>query len=240
MAFLGGVVLRESPLNSIQMLWVNLIMDTFASLALATEPPNDELLKRQPYGKTEYLITPQMYRFIGGQAIYQIIVLVTVLFLGPRIFGVPSGIGEEHWSIENGVHFTLFFNIFVFMQVFNEINARKLKKEEINVFAGFFNNPLFLVIQLITIALQILFVNFGGKAIKCAPLTLQQHGICIAIGSLALIVGVLIKLVPESIFDKIHIFKEKPLTIQELDDTLHSKFKKRSSLKLKEANAGFQ
>lgn len=70
MVFLGGVILRESPLNSIQMLWVNLIMDTMASLALATEEPSDELLKRKPYGRREYMITPVMWRNIIGHAVF--------------------------------------------------------------------------------------------------------------------------------------------------------------------------
>ena len=64
MAFSGGVILKESPLTSIQMLWVNLIMDTFASLALATEPPKDELLKRKPYGRKESMVTSLMIKNI--------------------------------------------------------------------------------------------------------------------------------------------------------------------------------
>jgi len=56
MVLLGGILLGESPLNAIQMLWVNLIMDTFAALALATEPPKEEIIKGKPYGKNENII----------------------------------------------------------------------------------------------------------------------------------------------------------------------------------------
>ena len=82
MAFVGGAILRESPLNPIQMLWVNLIMDTLASLALATEPPSDELLKRKPYSKREGLITAQMWKFIIFQGLWQIVILGVILFKG--------------------------------------------------------------------------------------------------------------------------------------------------------------
>lgn len=82
MAFVGGAVLRESPLNPIQMLWVNLIMDTLASLALATEPPSEELLKRQPYSRFESLITPNMWKNIVVQGLWQIVVLGIILFKG--------------------------------------------------------------------------------------------------------------------------------------------------------------
>jgi len=70
MVFTGAVILKESPLNYIQLLWVNLIMDTFASLALATEAPSEELLLRKPYGRRDYIITPLMWRNIIGHGIY--------------------------------------------------------------------------------------------------------------------------------------------------------------------------
>lgn len=69
-AFIGGVVVGESPITSVQMLWVNLIMDTFAALALATEPPGDELLLETPYGKNESIVNAVMWRNVIGQAIY--------------------------------------------------------------------------------------------------------------------------------------------------------------------------
>ena len=84
------------------MLWVNLIMDTFAAIALATEPPHDELLKRKPYLRREYMITPMMWRNIAMHSIYQMAVLLIVLFKGPEIFGIPNGAGNEHWNFENG------------------------------------------------------------------------------------------------------------------------------------------
>ena len=82
MAFSGAAILKESPLNPIQMLWVNLIMDTLASLALATEPPSDDLLKRKPYSRFESLITVEMWKNIITQGILQIIILGTILFKG--------------------------------------------------------------------------------------------------------------------------------------------------------------
>lgn len=82
LAFAGAAILKESPLSPIQMLWVNLIMDTLASLALATEPPTDELLTRKPYSKFENLITPEMWKNIITQGFLQIVVLGAILFRG--------------------------------------------------------------------------------------------------------------------------------------------------------------
>lgn len=93
MAFLGAVVIKESPLTPIQMLWVNLIMDTLAALALATEPPSNDLLNRMPYSRTEHIINSQMWRGIVLSSVYQIFVLVIILFKGDQIFGVASSVG---------------------------------------------------------------------------------------------------------------------------------------------------
>lgn len=100
MAFVGGAILRESPLNPIQMLWVNLIMDTLASLALATEPPSDELLKRKPYSKREGLITNQMWKFIISQGLLQIGILGTILFKGTNLYIKALRFSEFHHQLE--------------------------------------------------------------------------------------------------------------------------------------------
>jgi len=69
-AFIGSVVLKDSPLEPIQLLWVNLIMDSLGALALATEPPKKELLKRPPYRRDEYIISRKMVKHILGNSIY--------------------------------------------------------------------------------------------------------------------------------------------------------------------------
>ena len=79
---IGSLVFQKSPLAAIQLLWVNLIMDSLASLALATETPKPELLQRPPYRKMEYIISQRMVKHILGQAIFQSIVILVVLFGG--------------------------------------------------------------------------------------------------------------------------------------------------------------
>lgn len=193
------------------MLWVNLIMDTLAALALATEPPSDELLYRMPYSRNERIITSQMWRFILVSALWQIIVLIIVLFRGAEIFGVKSSIGLEnhHWNEETGVHLTLFFDIFVFLQVFNFFNARKLRKDELNVFTNVFNNYLFMLIILIIVLGQFLIVEFGGKALMLVPLTFSQHLMCIIIGATSLLSGFAVKkIIPTGCFSCVPLFNE--------------------------------
>ena len=198
MTFLGGIILKDSPLNAIQMLWVNLIMDSFASLALATEDPNDSLLDRKPYSRDASILTPMMKLNIVSQAIFQISTLTIIIFYGDYIFGVPSDRNLEHfmWNNVNGYHFTIFFNIFVFMQVFNSINARKLQKDEYNVFTGIMGNWLYILIQSIIIVGQIILVTFGGRAVRTHPLSIKQHCDCLGISALTLVWGFIVKLLP--------------------------------------------
>ena len=80
LVFLGSVILKESPLNAVQMLWINLIMDTFAALALATGLPAGDILKRAPEDKDNSLITLVMWRNIIGHALYQIFVITLIMF----------------------------------------------------------------------------------------------------------------------------------------------------------------
>lgn len=148
-------------------------MDTLASLALATEPPTDELLTRKPISRHESLITANMWKNIICQGLMQILVLGTILFKGPEILGIPSSIGVSDWNEETGKHYSIFFNVFVLLQIFNEINARKLKHSEVNVFENFLNNPLFLIIIVGTIVIQLTMVKYGGKSLKTVELSFK-------------------------------------------------------------------
>jgi Ca2+ transporting ATPase len=127
-ALVGAFAYQKSPLAAIQLLWVNLIMDTLASLALASEPPVDALLLRPPVNRTEHMITTRMRANMLGQAAYQIIVVMVLLFEGYNWFGIPRGDQEEATGV-NSVHYTIIFNSFVWMQLFNEINSRHLNGE---------------------------------------------------------------------------------------------------------------
>lgn len=127
-ALIGAIVYQMSPLAAIQLLWVNLLMDSFASLALASEPPVDELLERPPVNRTEHMITSRMMANMCGQAFYQFSVIMFLLFAGPSVFDITPG-HELAAEGEDSVHYTLIFNTFVWMQLSNEFNSRKLKGE---------------------------------------------------------------------------------------------------------------
>ena len=104
---------EESVLTAVQLLWVNLIMDTFAALALATDPPTRNILNRKPQKKSAPLITLNMWKMIIGQAIFQLVVTFILNFGGETIYSYHSDHEKEQLR-------TLVFNTFVWMQIFNE------------------------------------------------------------------------------------------------------------------------
>jgi Ca2+ transporting ATPase len=197
----GAAILTESPLKAIQLLWVNLIMDSLASLALATEGPTDALLDRKPYGRSKPLLSKPMLRFMFGHAVYQVAVLCILIWAGDSMMGIPSGrpqdihhSGDECASDTNQ-HFTMVFNTFVLMQLFNEINARKIHNER-NVFSGIMTNPWFWGVMITTVFLQIILVEFGGRAFGTTRLDGAQWGVCLAFGAGTMIWNLLLTFVP--------------------------------------------
>jgi Ca2+ transporting ATPase len=186
------------PINAIQMLWVNIIMDSFAALALATEPPSEKLLLERPYGKNESILTKSMLRNIVCVAIYQIAVLLAVMFTKPEFIlrATPSD-DKDFSKLLN----TMIFHTFVLMQIFNEIACRRIKSNEFCIVEDFFNNWRFIVIMVITLAVQVLLVQSGVRGINTVALNLEQHGMCVALSFGVIIWGLISKaLVPEALF----------------------------------------
>ncbi|CAL4971071.1 unnamed protein product [Urochloa decumbens] len=145
------------PLNAVQLLWVNLIMDTLGALALATEPPTDQLMRRPPVGRREPLVTNIMWRNLFIQAVFQVAVLLTLNFKGRNLLHLTQDTLDHSSKVKN----TVIFNTFVLCQVFNEFNSRK--PEELNIFSGVSRNHLFLGVVSITVVMQVIIIEFLGK-----------------------------------------------------------------------------
>jgi len=89
-----------TPLNAVQMLWVNLIMDTMGALALATEPPLDSMMERRPYNRDTSLVSKPMWRNILVQTVFQLIVVFVLLFAGAELFGIKKGEWCMRWKVD--------------------------------------------------------------------------------------------------------------------------------------------
>ena len=200
-AFLG----TESPLTVTQMLWVNLIMDTFAAVALASLPPNEKVMENKPRKTTDFIISKSMWKNILGVGIFFVIVLFGLLqyfkhadittlkdfnFIefGKSFFDFESGNGLSTYEL------SLFFTIFVMLQFWNMFNAKAFMTGK-STFASINRCGGFLLIALVIFIGQWLIVTVGGGMFSVEPLKLVDWGIIIGATSPVLWVGEIIRLV---------------------------------------------
>lgn len=185
--FSSACLTGNAPLTAVQLLWVNMIMDTLGALALATEPPSDDLMKRSPVGRKGNFISNVMWRNILGQSLYQFVIIWYLQTRGKAVFRLD---GPDSDLILN----TLIFNSFVFCQVFNEISSREMEK--INVFKGILKNYVFLAVLTCTVFFQIVIVEFLGTFANTSPLTLHQWLVSVFLGFLGMPIAAALKLIP--------------------------------------------
>lgn len=172
--FFGSIFGGELPLTVTQILWVNLIMDTFAAMALASLPPNPEVMKEKPRREKDFIINKPMIRsiFIVG------FVMVAVL-LGLLI----------HWGDNpTAYQMSAFFTIFVMMQFWNLFNARSFGSR-CSSFFNFTKSKLFLLVTLMILAGQILITSFGGAVFRTVPLTVKDWLFIVGGTALIFVVG---------------------------------------------------
>jgi Ca2+-transporting ATPase len=183
---------NHSVLSAVQLLWVNLVMDTFAALALATDAPTDKILDRKPAPKSAPLITIRMWKMIIGQAIYQLVVTFVLYFAGTQILNYNTDLHPELRDQLN----TMVFNTFVWMQIFNEFNNRRLDNK-FNIFEGVHKNWFFIGINCIMVGGQILIVFIGGRAFQVTKIDGTQWAICILSALPCLLWAVVLRIIPD-------------------------------------------
>ncbi|KAF8267739.1 hypothetical protein EI94DRAFT_1729725 [Lactarius quietus] len=187
---------KEEPvLSAVQLLWINIIMGTFAALALATDPASPALLERKPDKKTDPLFTVNMTKQILGQAVYQIIMILFFHFLGSPILGFHHTDDSTLQKHHDDVVQMLVFNAFVFAQIFNSFNCRRLDRK-LNVFEGMTKNWYFMTVTTIELAVQISICLFGGSAFGVTRIGAREWIISLALGCFSLPLGALIRLTP--------------------------------------------
>lgn len=206
--FVSACITGEAPLTAVQLLWVNLIMDTLGALALATEPPDDSLMLKPPIGRKGRLISTIMWRNIAGQAIYQLLVLGILQYKGIQLLAYSGPQAEIRLN-------TMIFNAFVFCQVFNEFNARHM--ERINVLKNLLGNTLFIAVITVTVVFQVVLVQFLGKFASTVPLDLKEWGICVAIGFLSMPIAVVVKFIPVPSYESLSSKSEPENGYEALD-----------------------
>jgi Ca2+-transporting ATPase len=199
-AFLG----TESPLTVTQMLWVNLIMDTFAALALASLPPCEKVMKDKPRKTTDFIISKPMWKTILSVGIFFVLVLFglvqyfkhadiislsqfNIVDFGKNFFNFSQGNGLSTYEL------SLFFTIFVMLQFWNMFNVKAFLTGK-SAFANITKSTGFLAIAVVILAGQWLIITVGGEMFNVTPLSVQDWNLIISTTSIVLWVGELNKL----------------------------------------------
>ncbi len=179
---LGSIIGHQLPLTVTQMLWVNLIMDTFAAGALASLPPNEKVMQNKPRKSTDFIITPPMRS--------------TILFVGFAFVILLMGL--LYYFTENGVispyNLSRFFTIFVLLQFWNMFNAKAFATGK-SAFSNMEQSIGFIIVAFAILIGQILIVQFGGDVFRTVPLSLKDWFIIIGSTSLVLWIGELKRLI---------------------------------------------
>lgn len=220
---ISSLVTGETPLHAIQLLWVNMIMDSLAALALATERPTPELLDRPPQHREDFIVSRKMIKHIMIMAIWMCITIYGFVFFGEYVIPEPDaqwaygkddgfvfpGRGYD-WDDEplyskyikkdgDSRHMTWVFNFFVFMQVWNMVCARKIH-DEFNIFDGLVSNFAFVIVWLFIFIGQI-GISFAGRIFRLHPagLSWEQHATSIGFALSVFIINLITKCLPDTI-----------------------------------------
>ncbi len=192
----GSIMGQESPLTITQMLWVNLIMDTFAAGALASLPPNPRVMDNKPRAKEESIISRHMVNwiFITGGAFFVVLISMLTFYY---YFTVEQGsitLSHSHTHILSDHEQSLFFTTFVLMQWWNLFNARAFQTGKMG-FEGLWQCPAFLGVSAAILFGQFLIVEFGGTMFNVEPLSLKEWLILIALTSPVFLSGIVYRFI---------------------------------------------
>lgn len=185
--FVSRDIINAIPLSGIQLLWINLIMNSLAALMLSTEHPEPDLLFRNPVQKGEGMITPYMLTAIIAQVIFQVIFSLLIYYVG--FFASVTQPMLIYTSLQ--VNNCILFNFFVWCQMWNLLNSRRIFKNQWNIFKNISKSKMFIIIFLIIITLQIIVVEFGSfhfisKIFQTTSLSYQAWLLCIFLSFLCI------------------------------------------------------
>ncbi len=186
---LGPLVGVSLPLTVTQMLWVNLIMDTLAALALATEPPHKEVMKQKPRKSSDFIISPSIKKSLLVTSALMFVFLMAFL----KFLNIDGEISIKE--------LTIFFNVFVLLQFWNLLNARTIGTNH-SAFHELFGNKSYLIILCAILVGQIIIVQFGGSFFRTTPLSIPTWLIIIFSTSAVLWIGELKRLITNRIKKK--------------------------------------
>ncbi len=185
----GSAIGTELPLTVTQILWINLIMDTFAAMALASLPPSAEVMKSKPRRQTDFILTHRIQWAIIVVGLLMFAPMLAFLVWCEREMGANAGMDVHE--------LTLFFTTFVMLQWWNLLNAKALGSDH-SAFHQLLSDRTLLLVMLLVLVGQWFIVTFGGEMFRVTPLSLKEWGAIILVTSPVLWIGEILRLLKKS------------------------------------------
>lgn len=219
LTFISSVTTGKSVLTAVQLLWVNLIMDTLAALALATDRPDKHIMNRKPTGRQAPLISVSSWKMIMCQSLLQLLVTLTLTYRSGQIF-----FGRKPTSHERQMLTACTFNTFVWLQFFTLFVSRKLDEADgikgwrkritrgnLDFFQDLGRNGYFLGVMAVIAVFQIFIMKFGGAAFSVAEQSRSMWACAIFSSTLAMPIGALVRICPDEW--ALAVYPKKPIDI---------------------------
>jgi magnesium-transporting ATPase (P-type) len=177
-----------------QVLWFNLVVNTFGPFAFSMEQPRKNSLSRKRFSEDIKIINNNMIVFILIESVIQCSILSLIIIYGDCIFNVESdvGISYKYWGPDNGQHTTILLSVMIFLQVFSAFVARNLEKK-VNVFKDIKYNKFFPLVQLIIVLLHMILISQGSSYIKVRMISYLNLIKCVLISSIILLTPFVLK-----------------------------------------------
>ncbi|CAK66378.1 unnamed protein product (macronuclear) [Paramecium tetraurelia] len=191
----SSIVLKQQPYTVLEVIWLSLVQDIFSAVALSTEVPQDDILKRtKPAKRGENIIDKFLLQMTCTQAAFQYLATLIVLFLTPSIFGIEPSYKHDLHALgaefipEFAIHYTLVYHLTAMFQIVNLVCSRRIGQHEYNVFDGIHKNKPFTIMIVGLLIIQQVIIYAGGKYFKTAQLTIWQNMFCLCLSFGALLV----------------------------------------------------
>ena len=188
----GSVIGTELPLTVTQILWINLIMDTFAAMALASLPPTHDVMLEKPRRQTDFIITRPIAKGILAVGLLLFLPMMVFLFYCERgaMLGASGSMADAGMDVHE---MTLFFTTFVMLQWWNLFNAKALSSGHSAFHHLFANRTLLFVLAMVLVG-QWIIVTFGGQMFRTVPLSAAEWGWIVLLTSPVLWIGEIVRL----------------------------------------------
>lgn len=238
--FMGAIFRGATLFSVVELMWINLIMDTLAAISLASERPYPDVIREDPVKDTDNLITEDMWKQIIGMSLYISGVMFIMFWFNENFWGFTYSMEQDLFSLGKPTDkcraFTMLFNIFIFMHLFNQLNCREVHGLRMNPFSNISKSYFFLIVFFGTFGVQYMIVEWGGLIARTSGLSSREYAFSVMVGSTSLVASFFIKRLPSVITNRL-VPKINDAKLEEDQSLIMKMYNKQANAKFSDTKA---